>query len=132
MNLIPKSSEHIERVGKSIDLTNKLLQDIDNKIAIIDENYMVLIPYSNLRNHLKKDYNISFNENFVAYGEIKNITEINFSERLFQLRMEQPILSLSGLQYFTSLEKLVIPESDITKVDISNNIKCFSFCIKYI
>ena len=44
MNLIPKRSEHLERVGKSIDLTNKLLQDIDNRIATIDDNYMVLIP----------------------------------------------------------------------------------------
>ena len=44
MNLIPKSSEHIERVGKSIDLTNKLLQDIENKTTSIADNYMVLIP----------------------------------------------------------------------------------------
>ena len=123
MNLIPKSSEHLERVGKSIDLTNKLLRDIDNRIATIDDNYMVLIPDSNFRNYLEENHSISFDESFVVYSQIKHISEINFSERSVKLHIENPIISLSGLQYFTSLEKLVIADGDTTKLDVSNNVK---------
>ena len=118
MNLIPKSSEHIEGVRKSIDLTNKLLQEIENKITSIDDNYMVLIPDGSFRNYLKDNLSISFEDSYVSYYQIKQIREINTNESSFD-----NICSLSGLQYFSSLEKLVITYNNITKLDVSNNSK---------
>uniref|UniRef100_UPI004049B7E3 hypothetical protein n=1 Tax=Flavobacterium sp. TaxID=239 RepID=UPI004049B7E3 len=110
MSLTPKDSGNLKRLGKTIELTNKLLHEIDDKIASLDDHYLVLIPDGNFRNHLEKHHSISFDGSFVGYSQINQIREINFSERSFQLRKEQPIVSLSGLQYFTALEKLVIPD----------------------
>jgi hypothetical protein len=113
MNLIPKDSSELAKVGKSISITNKLLKEIESREIMPSDDFRVSIPDLNFQKYLIEEYNLDFVDGTSAYGDIKKITEIKVYNR--------GIKNVEGLQYFTALTSLNCGHNQLKYLDISKN-----------
>ena len=95
MKLIPKGSNKLTKVGKSLQITNKLIKEIDSRELTYPDNFRCPIPDENFQEVLIEDYNIEVVDGTVAYKDVKGIKELDCSRKKIQ--------SLEGVEYFTAL-----------------------------
>jgi len=122
--IIPTGKQPLARVSKTLTITNKLLNEIDNREP--SDDYKVAIPDEAFQEYLK-DIGVKVNNGAVTYGDIKNIEIIQCSVwdydkskwKSFKEGLE--IESLEGINYFKSLAIIVCSGHRIYTLDVSKN-----------
>jgi len=115
MKLIPKGSNKISKVEKSLQITNKLIKEIDSREVTLADDFRCTIPDENFQKVLIEDYNIEVVDGTVAYKDVKGIDELRCAAKSIQ--------SLEGIEYFISLERLICFANPISIMDIRKNSK---------
>ena len=115
--IVPLKNNSLAKVSSTLALTNKLLQEIENRNTLPSNDFRVAIPDINFQKYLTDTFGIVISDNSVAYGDIKHIEKIdcdNWEEEL-------NIKSLEGIQHFTALTDLNCIENQLTDLDVSQN-----------
>ncbi len=124
---IPKNP--LGKVAKTLSITKKLLDEISNREP--NDDFRVAIPDEAFQEYLK-DIGVKVENGTVAYGEIKNIEQIQCSVSEDHVLLKKwrrgyldsfKIKSLEGLNYFKNLRFLYCVGHQISKLDVSNNNK---------
>jgi len=109
----------LAKVSSTLALTNKLLQEIENRNTLPSNDFRVSIPDINFRKYLINTFGIVISDNSVAYGDIKHIEKIDC--RSVEDEELNKIKSLEGIQHFTALTDLNCWNNQITNLDVSQN-----------
>ena len=113
MSLIRKDKSELAKVGKSIEITNKLIKEIDRRKLVPADDFRVPIPDENFRKYLLERHGIENDGASVSYGDVKDVTEVPCHS--------QTIESLEGIEYFTALTELRCFNNQLTSLDVSKN-----------
>ena len=107
------------KVSSTLALTNKLLQEIENRNVLPSNDFRVSIPDINFQKYLTDTFGIVITDNSVAYGDIKHIEKIKCSYD--ENKSWHKIKSLEGIQHFTALIFLGCSSNQLTDLDVSKN-----------
>ena len=125
--LIHIAKQPLVRVSKTLAITGKLLNEIENREP--RDDFRVSIPDEGFQEYLK-DIGVEVENGAVAYVHIKNIKQIHCSlcrmtvngwERGIEEGIE--ILSLEGINFFKSLTSLDCSEQKISNLNVSQNLE---------
>jgi len=105
----------LAKVSNTLLLTDKLLHEIESRNTLPRDDFRISLPDYFFQRYLIKDFGVVITNDTVAYGEIKNIEEINCGHDHCN------ISSLKGIEHFTSLIKLKCWGNHITDLDVSCN-----------
>jgi hypothetical protein len=122
--LIPSVKQPIVKVSKTLSITNKLLNEIENREP--SDDFRITIPDVIFQEYLK-DIGVEVQNGAVSYGDIKNIGFIQCSVwdydkskwKSFKEGLE--IESLDGISYFKSLTIIECSGHKINTLDVSKN-----------
>ena len=104
-------NNYLAKVSNTLSITNKLLNEIDNREP--SDDFRVAIPDVNFQKYLSKELGIDVSEGTVAYGDLKEVTEIKCENC--------NIYSLKGIEYFVNLIELWCSRNQILNLDVSKN-----------
>ena len=117
--IVHLKNNSLAKVSSTLALTNKLLQEIENRNTLPINDFRVSIPDINFQKYLINTFGIVITDNTVAYGDIKHIEKITCSsgedEELNRIK------SLEGIQHFTALNILFCEGNQLTDLDVSQN-----------
>jgi hypothetical protein len=125
--LIHIGRQPLTRVSKTLAITGKLLNELENREP--RDDFRVSIPDKGFQEYLK-DIGVEIENGTVAYLQIKNIKQIHCSlcrmsvngwERGIEEGIE--ILSLEGINFFKSLISLDCSEQKISEINVSQNLE---------
>ena len=119
--IVPLKNNSLAKVSSTLALTNKLLQEIENRNTLPSNDFRVSIPDINFRKYLINTFGIVITDNSVAYGDIKHIEKIDCSTNGSDEELNK-IKSLEGIQHFTALTALNCWNNQITNLDVSQNL----------
>ena len=124
--IVQLKNNSLAKVSSTLALTNKLLEEIENRNALPSNDFRVAIPDINFQKYLINTFGIVIRDNTVAYGDIKHIEKIDSisdEENLFIriIRDLNKIKSLEGIQHFTALTYLDCDINQLTDLDVSQN-----------
>ena len=124
--LVNIGKQPLTRVSKTLAITSKLLNEIENREP--SDDFRVDIPDVGFQEYLK-DIGVKVENGTVAYGDVKNIENIHCSlcrmtvngwERGIEEGIE--ILSLEGINFFKGLTSLDCSEQKISHLNMSQNL----------
>ncbi len=118
--IVHLKNNSLSKVSSTLALTNKLLQEIENRNTLPSNDFKVSIPDINFQKYLINTFGIVITDNSVAYGDIKHIEEID-CESVEDEELNK-IKSLEGIQHFTALTALSCWNNQITNLDVSQNL----------
>ena len=75
--IAPLKNNSLAKVSSTLALTNKLLQEIENRNVLPSNDFRVSIPDINFQKYLINTFGIVITDNSVAYGDIKHIEKIS-------------------------------------------------------
>jgi hypothetical protein len=117
--IVPLKNNSLAKASSTLALTNKLLQEIENRNTLPSNDFRVSIPDINFQKYLTDTFEIVITDNSVAYGDINHIEKINCSSK--EGEELNKIKSLEGLQHFTALTSLGCHHNQLTDLDVSQN-----------
>ena len=116
--IVHLKNNSLSKVSSTLALTNKLLQEIENRNALPSNDFRVSIPDINFQKYLTDIEGLVITDNSVKYGDIKHIERIDVGSFYNKCNF---IKSLEGIQHFTALIELNCSINRITDLDVSQN-----------
>ena len=124
--IVHLKNNSLAKVSSTLALTNKLLQEIENRNTLPSNDFRVSIPDANFQMYLTLVFGIVITNNSVTYGDIKHIEKIDYDDTFIFSEGPNPQLiqpkSLEGIQHFTALNYLDCSYNQITELDVSQNV----------
>ena len=108
-------NNYLAKVSSTLSITNKLLNEIDNREP--SDDFRVAIPDENFQRYLSEELGIDVNEGTVAYGDVKDVTEVKIIGSKYL-----SIKRLEGIEFFNSLKSIICNDIGLNFLDISKNI----------
>ena len=115
--IVHLKNNSLSKVSSTLALTDKLLQEIENRNTLPSNDFRVAIPDINFQKYLTDTFGIVITDNSVQYGEIKHIEKIDWDNWEEELNIK----SLEGIQHFTALTYLYCKDNKLTVLDVSKN-----------
>ena len=113
MSLHPSSSNKIKSLGRTIEITNKLLNEINSRSVLPSDDFQIAVPDINFQRFLSENMGMFVSNGYVSYKEVKTVKELN----CHMLK----ISSIEGIQYFTALTTLNCSWNNLTCINLSKN-----------
>ena len=67
--IIPDGKQQLTKVSKTLDITNELIQEIEERNVLPSDDFKVFIPDIDFQNYLKEEFDVAIVHNFVCRME---------------------------------------------------------------